>query len=761
MQESLPPPTEVPGPAQAPASEVPVIVTSATPAKPKKEPEFVFPAVRDSAALVGDAPISAEVEPNSPMTSEGAPLDFAFTNKGRPAKTSSPEASGKKPPGRKKKSLAPLLIGGGVLGLVVLITGSISLTLMLGGFGGPAARPKSKQDKAASLAAAGKAVLVLDWPEQERRGAAISIDGKRMALPASGEARFTLNPGPKKLLLQRRGFANVETTLPLASGETARFAPKWEEVLASGPKKVDGSSESSPTGTNFPIGGAAPSTDASFSPQGFAGWFQLLDSAERQARANKKELLIVFGSSDADSDTQKLAKDLDETQTKAAVSASFVPVIIDFPQTARGHRNIEDAHQNQNLARQYGIRKIPAVVLADEKGLPYFIEREWKSSMSVSKNLESWKQKRAERDKLLVAARTGNDATRMNAAEKALAWLKQQQLLSVFADDVRTWYALAQRIDAANGAGKLEAFAEADVLLRLRDVRIDEEESVIQALAPLKEWMGKKRFVDPDRGASLHLLAASVLLNLDRDDDGLKHLEEAATYDPKDTNLKDKLLAAKSMLKNRNVRSSGTGFVISEGGYLLTNHHVVEGEGQVIVRLKGVEQPLPATVIAEDANRDMALIKIEPPAGMKLVPVGLSADKTGRGAAVIAFGYPLIDRTGEGLKLTEGVISALPDQDRKSMFLLDMRVNPGNSGGPLCDRKGNVVGMVTAKTTGDFEGLEDTYGMAIPTPDLLKFLEQHLPKDAPAVPPAGSARLSTEEVDERVSPAVILILKMK
>ena len=51
--------------------------------------------------------------------------------------------------------------------------------------------------------------------------------------------------------------------------------------------------------------------------------------------------------------------------------------------------------------------------------------------------------------------------------------------------------------------------------------------------------------------------------------------------------------------------------------------------------------------------------------------------------------------------------------------------------------------------------------MAIPAPDLLKFLEQHLPKDAPAVPSAGSAKLSTEEVDEHVSPAVMLILKMK
>ena len=709
-----------------------------------------------------DSPLSVEGDPSSATIAASAPSEFAFASQSKPAKpTPSPASGNIEHPGRKKNSLLPLFLGGGVLALVVLIAAGIGLTLLLGGFGSQAANPRPKQDKAAAFAATGKAILILDWPEQERRGSAISIDGKRVALPAVGEARFTLNPGPKKLLLQRRGYGNVEATLPLASGETSHFKPKWEEVLAGGPKKGERAADSPAIGTNFPIGGAVPATDPSYSPQGFAGWYQLLDSAERQAVAKQKELLIVFGSSDADSDTQRLAKDLDQTQTKAAIRASFVPVIIDFPQTARGHRALEDAHQNQILARQYGIRKVPAVVLADEKGLPYFIEREWKSSTSVAQSLESWKQKRTERDQLLSAARAGDDAAKLAAAEKVLAWLKQQQLFSVFADDVRNWHALAQRVDAANAAGKLEAFAEADVLLRLREIRIDDEDGVVQAIAPLKEWMGNKRFVDPDRGASLHLLAASVLLNLDQEDDGLKHLEEAATYEPKDKNLKDRLAAAKDMLRHRNIHSSGTGFVISEAGYLLTNHHVVEGEGQVVVRLKGVEQPLPATVIAEDANRDMALIKIEPPAGTKLTPIGLSADKTGRGAAVIAFGYPLIDRTGEGLKLTEGVISALPDQDRKSMFLLDMRVNPGNSGGPLCDSKGNVVGMVTAKTAGDFEGLEDTYGMAIPAPDLLKFLEQHLPKDAPTVPSAGSMKLSTEEVDERVSPAVMLILKMK
>ena len=764
------PKEEISAPSEFPAMEFPALVTSSSKAPKKKELEFVFPAAEaaksshDSTVLGED--VSTSVEGSARTTADNSPPNIAF-NAGQPSKNttlSTPVAAsgdriGKKP----GKSLSPVLIGGGVLGLLVVIGGTIGLTAMLGGFGGKPGKIKSATNQGTAIAS-GKAFLVLDWPELDRVGSALSIDGKRVTLPAKGEAKFTLPPGPKKLILQRRGFTQVETEVSLASGETSHFAPKWEALVASAPGTKAETSPKTPaggnsTGTSFPLGGATPS--AELSPQGFAGWLQLVEPAQRLAVSSKKDLLLVFGSSDTDGDTQQLASNLAAAPTKAAVTASFVPVILDFPQTAKGQSWLEDAHQNQTLARQYGIRKVPAVVLADDKGIPYFIEREWKSTIDIAKSLESWQQKRPERDTLLAAARAGDDPARLAAAEKALAWIKERQLVPSFADEVRAWHAIALRVDATNAAGKLEAFVEADLQLRLQGVRLDDQAAIGQALAPLEEWTGKKRFVDPDRGAALHLLAASVLLTMQKQDEGLRHLDEAATYEPKDKELKERLAAAKDATKNRNILSFGTGFVVSESGYLLTNHHVVEGDGQVLVRLKGIEQPLVAAVIAEDANRDMALIKIEPPAGTKLTPIGLSDAKTGRGAAVIAFGFPLVSKTGEGVKLTEGVISALPDQEQNNMYLLDMRVNPGNSGGPLCDSKGNVVGMVTAKTQRGVADLEDTYGMAIPAPDLLKFLALHLPKDAPAVPAAGTTKLSTEEVDARVSPAVMLILKTK
>ena len=757
--------------------EFPAIVTSPTKASKKKDLQFSFPEPKafDSSALADSfstgpkkeaAPtVAAPVAESTIVSTESSepekPAGDFFLSTSAPSPKSaspSPSSSGKDDRlGKKKKSAAPLLLGGGVLGLLVVVGAGLGITAMLGGFGGGSAKPK-QPDKTAI--ASGKAILILDWPEGERSGSAFSIDGKRMAVPASGEAKFTLPAGSKKLLLQRRGFENVETTLALTGGETSHYAPKWDAIDTKIAETKEPGKASTPTGTNFPVGGAAPSAEAS--PPGFPGWYQLVETAQRLAKSGKKELFIVFGVSDADDQTKKLAAELAEPQTKAAITAAFVPVIIDLPQTAQGHRYLEDAYQNQTLAQQYGIRKVPALVLADEQGHPYFIEREWKSGTNVPQNLTAWKQKRAERDQLLTAARAmGDDATRMAAAEKALSWLKERQFISAYADDVKAWIPIAQRVDATNSAGKLEAFVEAELQLRIQGVRLEDEAGVLQAIAPLNDWTGKKRFVDPDRGASLHLLAAMVLLRLQKQDESLRHLQEAATYEPKNQELKDRLAGAKDLVKNIGIHSFGTGFVISESGYMLTNHHVVQGEGNVMVRLKGVDQPLPAKIIAQDPNQDMALIKIEPPAGTKLSPIALSVAKAGRGTSVIAFGYPLPDQVGEGLKLTEGVISGLPEKERNGMFLLDMRVNPGNSGGPLCDKNGNVVGMITAKTGKILGGTEDSYGYAIPAPILQKFLEQHLPKSAAIVPAPSTTTLSTEQVDERVSPAVLLILKMK
>jgi serine protease Do len=131
------------------------------------------------------------------------------------------------------------------------------------------------------------------------------------------------------------------------------------------------------------------------------------------------------------------------------------------------------------------------------------------------------------------------------------------------------------------------------------------------------------------------------------------------------------------------------------------------------------------------------------------------ARQVGRGQQVAVLGYPLGDLFGGGLKLTTGVISATPEIGNNNHLVLDARVNPGNSGGPLCDAFGNVVGLVTAKSYGGFS--VDSYGLALPCQELDAFLKKHLKNYKPAT--AGAKKLAWDEVDQQVSGSVLMILK--
>ena len=112
---------------------------------------------------------------------------------------------------------------------------------------------------------------------------------------------------------------------------------------------------------------------------------------------------------------------------------------------------------------------------------------------------------------------------------------------------------------------------------------------------------------------------------------------------------------------------------------------------------------------------------------------------------------------GGGLKLTTGVISGLPDASTEDMFLLDIRVNPGNSGGPLCNSAGSVVGMVTARTLAGSD--VDSYGMAIPAQTVETFLRRYIPRYESATPLDVSG--GWDQVDAAVNRSVLRVLKVQ
>ena len=144
--------------------------------------------------------------------------------------------------------------------------------------------------------------------------------------------------------------------------------------------------------------------------------------------------------------------------------------------------------------------------------------------------------------------------------------------------------------------------------------------------------------------------------------------------------------------------SLGSGFIIDNDGYILTNTHVVEGASSVKISTSDGRE-FPAAVVGTDPQTDIALLKIEPFPGMVPLPMG-SADDVRVGDWLMAVGNPF----GLQSTVTVGILSArgrrnvpLQGEIRYMDFLqTDASINPGNSGGPLIDMKGRAVGINTA-----------------------------------------------------------------
>ena len=138
----------------------------------------------------------------------------------------------------------------------------------------------------------------------------------------------------------------------------------------------------------------------------------------------------------------------------------------------------------------------------------------------------------------------------------------------------------------------------------------------------------------------------------------------------------------------------GSGFLISTDGQIVTNHHVVDGAESVTVNLAD-GRSFPATVVGSDPLTDLALLKIEADVDLPAVSFGPSSDLR-VGDEVVAVGNPF----GLGGTVTSGIISALSRNINAGPFdefiQTDAAINRGNSGGPLFDNEGNVIGVNTA-----------------------------------------------------------------
>ena len=168
--------------------------------------------------------------------------------------------------------------------------------------------------------------------------------------------------------------------------------------------------------------------------------------------------------------------------------------------------------------------------------------------------------------------------------------------------------------------------------------------------------------------------------------------------------------------------AAGSGFILTADGYILTNYHVVEDSNSITVSLYDGSS-YDAKLIGYDENNDIAVLKIDA-TGLQPVVLG-SSDDLHVGDQVVAIGNPLGELT---FSLTAGMVSALNREVtfsnglRMSLIQTDAAINAGNSGGPLFDMAGNVIGITSAKIsgiTGSGASIEGV-GFAIPINEALR-----------------------------------------
>ncbi|MFZ9707676.1 MAG: S1C family serine protease [Ilumatobacteraceae bacterium] len=172
--------------------------------------------------------------------------------------------------------------------------------------------------------------------------------------------------------------------------------------------------------------------------------------------------------------------------------------------------------------------------------------------------------------------------------------------------------------------------------------------------------------------------------------------------------------------------ATGTGVVVTSNGEIITNAHVVDGATEVRVRFAGDTEPVVARVLAADAGNDLALLKVN---ATNLVAATFAKPGSVRvGDQAVAIGYALA--LDGGPSVTTGIVSALKrtifteSGALNSLIQTDAAISSGNSGGPLANMRGEVIGINTAVARGDMNSAANNIGFAISVDEVLAVLEQ-------------------------------------
>ena len=206
--------------------------------------------------------------------------------------------------------------------------------------------------------------------------------------------------------------------------------------------------------------------------------------------------------------------------------------------------------------------------------------------------------------------------------------------------------------------------------------------------------------------------------------------------------------------------STGTAWPVA-AGYAVTNHHIIEGKRQfTLINSQGDE--LQAKLIASDPAYDIAFLRVSNP--NRLPPaLPLSLSSASLGASVFTIGFPRIDIMGRSPKLSQGIISGVKGlQDDPNSYQISVPIQQGNSGGPLLNMRGEVVGMITSML-GEL-GTDD--GPAQPVPnfnfalkiDAIRELMSQIPRPENDISELDRAVSDLESLAARVQDSVLIIM---
>lgn len=352
--------------------------------RPEKRPTDVKPSVPPSTAVPKDNPLawlSEQSRPAAKSSTPASPGSHAGATEPAAENTGANSSGATAKSGIHRRSSAmpawlPWALAGGATS-VVLLAVALFLSRPASPPEEPPPDPTSKAETKVAVkpketpAADQSTSLVLDWPEVDRGGASVFIDGRKADVKTTGEIRFPLRARaePYKIVLSRPGFDPITFEQPAVAGQAeARRSIEWKK-----PDTV--ASQPLPPVTTEPSAKPEPQPEpepAVARANPFSEWLQDFDKARDQAAKEKKEILVAFLGGQWCPPCQRLIREvLGKPQFTEEAGKQFILVWIDLPGPGGGaHRAVENIRRNAQLADSFKIRGVPTVILFDSHADP-------------------------------------------------------------------------------------------------------------------------------------------------------------------------------------------------------------------------------------------------------------------------------------------------------------------------------------------------------------------------------------------------------